>query len=240
MAKKFLTIDGKHFEIAYEILNPNQPQSIVFLHGWGSNKEIMKQAFGRYFTDFTHLYIDLPGFGQSQNTYILDTQKYADMMRIFLDSLGIQDAMIVGHSFGGKIATLLAPKELVLLSSAGIVCPKSLKVKIKIFIAKTLRRLGLSSRALRSSDADGLNEAMYQTFKNVVDEDFTSVFSTFSSRAYIFWGNQDRATPLKSGQIIHRLISNSAFKSFDGDHYFFLHYGGEIQQQILEWRDRLE
>lgn len=240
MAKKFLSLDEGHFEIAYEILNHNSEETLVFLHGWGSNKELMKQAFSPYFRDFNHLYIDLPGFGQSQNATILNTQKYAKIIRLFLESLKLDNGVIVGHSFGGKVATLLAPKELVLLSSAGIVCDKPLKIKLKIMLAKILKKLKINSNLLRSNDAYGLNEAMYQTFKNVVDEDFSQVFASSSSQAYILWGNQDKATPLSSGEKICSLFQKSKFRSFDGDHYFFLSHAKEIEEQILKWREELE
>jgi pimeloyl-ACP methyl ester carboxylesterase len=36
------------FDISYDIVNPKNNDVIVFLHGWGSNKNIMKQAFAPY------------------------------------------------------------------------------------------------------------------------------------------------------------------------------------------------
>ncbi len=236
LAKKFLDFEGEKFEIAYEMILNQRQEWLVFLHGWGSNKEIMQQAFGKLFLDFNHLYIDLPGFGQSENHIVLDTHRYAKLIKHFLQVLRVENAIIVGHSFGGKIATLIEPKELVLLSSAGIVPPKSLKVKIKIGLAKCLKFLGISCKRLRSRDADSLSEEMYQTFKNVVDEDFSSIFSSSDCRAYIFWGRQDMATPLSSGQKITSLIKGSKFKVLEGDHYFFLYHSKEIERQILEWR----
>lgn len=236
LAKKLVEFDGSQFEIAYELLNSHQTKSIVFLHGWGSNKELMMQAFSQCFLDFNHLYIDLPGFGRSYNENVLDTNQYAQIIQKFLNILGLEVQMIVGHSFGGKIATLLMPKELVLLSTAGIVCPKSFFVRSKIILAKLSKKIGISFKGLRSKDANHLNDGMYETFKKVVDEDFSPHFSTCSSKAYIFWGKQDRATPLSSGELIHSLIKESFFAPFDGDHYFFLHYPREIEKQILRWR----
>lgn len=194
------------------------------------------QAFDRCFLDCNHLYIDLPGFGQSHNACVLDTHRYAQIMRSFFSLLELDIDIIIGHSFGGKIATLLAPSELVLLSTAGIVVPKSPLVRGKILLAKLAKKMRISSKALRSKDADSLNEAMYETFKNVVDEDFRPEFSACSSRAYIFWGKQDSATPLASGELIHSLMKESFFRPLDGDHYFFLNHPAEIERRILEWR----
>ena len=69
---------------------------------------------------------------------------------------------------------------------------------------------------------------MYSTFKNVVDEDFSQKFKNYNGKTTIFWGKSDTATSIASGKIIHKLISNSRFYDFDGDHYFFLKHAQEI------------
>jgi pimeloyl-ACP methyl ester carboxylesterase len=140
----------------------------------------------------------------------------------------------VGHSFGGKVALLLDPTVLVLLSSAGIYMPKSLKVQTKIALFKTLKLFGLSK--LRSKfvadDAKELNEYMYQTFKNVVNEDFSDEFSKYDGKALICWGKEDTATPLSAGKKIHSLIKDSTFAVYAGDHYFFMQNAEDIAQKI--------
>jgi len=227
MALKSIDYFGKKFEISYEIVNKDKEKAILFLHGWGSNKELMKQAFSQYFDDFYQIYVDLPGFGNSKNNYILTTKDYANIIQIFLFktlNLNPQSITIVGHSFGGKVATLLNPKNLVLLSSAGIIEKKPLKVRLKIKLAKILNSLGLNSvtKIFRSKDVEKMDEVMYQTFKNVVDEDFSDIFSSFKNKALIFWGIEDKAVSLNSGKKIASLIKNSKFFQLSGEHYFFL------------------
>lgn len=234
MAIKNLDFDNKTFEISYEIVNPTASKDIVFLHGWGSNKDIMKSAFSSYLSDFRHIYIDLPGFGKSQNRYILTTKDYANITLKFLELLNSSKDIILGHSYGGKIATLLSPQNLVLLSSAGIIEPKPLKVKLKITLAKLLNFFGLKNitKRFRSKDVHNLSENMYATFKNVVNEDFSSNFENFSSNALIFWGKRDSATSLESGKKIANLIKNSTFEAFEGDHYFFIRNAKDIAKRI--------
>jgi len=72
VAVKRIEVDGKKFDISYEIVNPNNEKNIIFLHGWGANKEIMK-VFKEDFPEYKQVYIDLPGFGKSRNDYILTT-----------------------------------------------------------------------------------------------------------------------------------------------------------------------
>lgn len=235
MAKRVVAYKGVEFEISYEIFNPNQEKTIVFLHGWGSNKEVMKCGFSHILSDFKHLYLDLPGFGNSPNSQIISTQDYAHIIKLFLDSFSFEYEMIAGHSFGGKVATLLSPKKLILLSSAGIVCPKPLGVRLKIIFAKILKTLKIPNTLFRSQDASGLNPAMYEVFKSVVDEDFSPIFSSCPSKALLLWGREDSATPLSSGEKIASLIKGSVLEVLEGDHYFFLKNPKEVERLLLKW-----
>jgi len=203
MAIRDIEIDNKKFSISYEILNPDKQINIIFLHGWGSNKEIMK-VFSENFEEFRHIYIDLPGFGKSSNDYVLTTFDYAKIIDKFLKELNIKKDIIIGHSFGGKVATLLEPDLLVLLASAGIVLPKPLNVKMKIKFYKFLKAIGLSSfrNFFVSEDVRGMSENMYETFKNVVDEDFSDIFSKYKGDVLIFGGEEDTAVPKEAIQII--------------------------------------
>ncbi|MFW3412572.1 alpha/beta fold hydrolase [Aliarcobacter butzleri] len=234
MAIKNIVIDNKIFDISYEIINPSATKDIIFLHGWGSNKDIMKSAFSRYLKDFRHIYIDLPGFGKSPNEYVLTTNDYVNITSEFLKLLHSSKEFIAGHSYGGKVATLLNPQNLILLSSAGILEEKPFDVKLKIFFAKVLNFLGLRNitKRFRSKDVDKMSENMYATFKNVVNEDFSSYFSDFSNKAFIFWGKDDKATSLESGQKIANLIKKSTFEAFEGDHYFFIKKAKNICERI--------
>ena len=145
MAMKTFQHDQHTYNISYEIVNPSAKHDIVILHGWGSNKEIMKQAFEPYMSKFRHIYIDLPGFGGSTNHAVLDTAEYTRVLEVFFELIGAKKEIIVGHSFGGKVATLLNPNLLVLLSSAGIKLPKPLNVIMKIKLTKLANTLGLGA-----------------------------------------------------------------------------------------------
>jgi len=224
MAVKEVKYGGKIYRISYETVNPAHKDVALFLHGWGANKEIMKKAFGTYFKDFRHVYVDMPGFGASSMHGALATKDYAKIIKSFLDELGASPKIIFGHSFGGKVATLLNPEYLALLSSAGIVAKKPLWVRFKIALFKFLKLFGLGFlyKFFATKDVKGMSKTMYETLKNVVDEDFSSKFADFGGKAFIFWGEEDKATPIKSGERVSRLIKNSEFHALKGDHFFFL------------------
>lgn len=234
MAIKTVHYRDATFSISYEILNPNQSSDVIFLHGWGSSKKLMKQAFAKTLSSFRHIYIDMPGFGGSNCDSALETTDYAVIMELFLTQIDAHKNVILGHSFGGKVATLLNPELLVLVASAGILVPKSLKVRTKIALFKLLKFTGFAS--LRSlfvaPDAKGMSESMYQTFKNVVNEDFTQRFKAYNGKALLCFGKTDTATPLWSGEVIRSLIHDSRLVAYEGDHYFLLQEGALIGREI--------
>ena len=236
MAVKSIQFKQHTFDISYEIVHPEAKVDLIVLHGWGSNKNLMKQSFGNYMNGFRHIYIDLPGFGNSTCSMELTTVDVARIVELLLIHINAQKDIILGHSFGGKVALLLEPKILVLVSSAGIYQEKSLKVKTKIALFKLLKVFGFSK--LRSlfvaDDAKQLSEYMYQTFKNVVNEDFSDEFAKYEGRALLFWGREDTATPLSAARKIHELTKDSRLEVYDGDHYFFMNHAEEISKIIEE------
>jgi len=236
MASKNIKINNQSYNIVYDITNINNNKTIVFLHGWGSNKKVMKQSFQNELSNYKHIYIDMPGFGKSINEdYILTTKEYANIIKEFLKSLNISADIIAGHSFGGKVATLLNPPLLVLLSSAGVIEDKSAKTLLTIRLAKIFNKFGLGkvTKMLRSKDVNMMSQNMYETFKNVVDEDFSQTFKNYEGKALLFWGETDTATTLSSGKIMHSLIKNSQFYSYDDGHYFFMKNHNDVSKKIL-------
>ncbi len=258
MAITNLRYKNADFELSYELLNLDKEPILLILHGWGASKELMQSAFKDKFQNYKHLYIDLCGFGKSSAPLILNSFDYALILKLFLAQKSLAPALLMGHSFGGKLCALLSLenedfssfckknlkgdlkenlnenlnfnvlnsnlKALILLSSAGILKQKSLKVRFKIKFFKTLKKLGLGhfGKFFASKDALGLNALMYETFKNVVNENFSEVFKKIHTKSFIFWGIDDEATPLRSGEKMHALIKNSKFYTLKGDHFFFL------------------
>ena len=235
MAIKDIKYQNTTIRISYTKINRDVEKNMIFLHGWGSNKELMAMAFKESFMGFNHIYIDLPGFGGSDTTIFLNSYDYANVIKLFLQEMRInkeKNNIVVGHSFGGKIALLL-DYEIILLSSAGILLPKPFSVRAKIMLSKILKfRIfkAINSNFLKAKDAEGLNPIMYEIFKHVVNEDFSKEYANFSHKATIFWGKEDTATPLESFHKITALMPKARAFLMEGDHYFFLKQADKIQE----------
>lgn len=79
-------------------------ETIVFLHGFGCDINAWQHQFEYFSKDYKTVFIDLPGYGQSDKPrveYSLDF--YADAVKNVLDTLGVQKAVLIGHSLGTAI-----------------------------------------------------------------------------------------------------------------------------------------
>jgi pimeloyl-ACP methyl ester carboxylesterase len=234
MALRECLYNGRRFDIGYDIVNPDRKRSILFLHGWGSDRDIMRNCFGTLLPDMKHIYVDMPGFGRSPNGEFLTTDDYAGIVTQFMSDISTTPDIVVGHSFGGKVATLMNPPCIVLLSSAGVRVPKPLSVRVKISLYRLFKPLGGSflRKLFVSSDAKGMNDGMYETFKYTVNEDFEEKFSLLNGKCLLYWGREDTATPLWTAERIKERVDGAKLFVLDGGHYFFLEHAGEIASGI--------
>ncbi len=94
------------------ILGPVGGPPAVALHGLGGNTEQMLPALDAVAEHYglrTYA-IDLPNHGRSCKVGIFDFQVrcFADLILETVTALGIEPTVVIGHSFGGQLAALLA------------------------------------------------------------------------------------------------------------------------------------
>jgi pimeloyl-ACP methyl ester carboxylesterase len=235
MAIKRVNFKGTQLNLSYLLLNQEKEDSILFLHGWGANKELMKNSFKAFFKDYCHIYLDFPGFGGSSVNEAMNSYDIKKVTEEFLLVINKTPQIVIGHSLGGKIALLLNPKNLVLLSNSGIVLPKRFSVRLKIKLFKMFKFLGLDRfyKLFASKDVKGMSSVMYETFKKVVNEDMSGHFKDYEGRAVIFWGKDDETMPIAAAHKINSLVKNSTLFELEGDHFFFLDKGGLIEKLTI-------
>ena len=113
---------------------------IVLLHGWGQNIEMM-QGLGNQFINTNRIIIvDLPGYGKSEEPKeVWTVDDYVLFLKELLDKLHVDNPIIIGHSFGGKIGLLYATKynvkKLICLASPYKKNVKKLSLKTKLLKA---------------------------------------------------------------------------------------------------------
>src|SRR4029453_5611797 len=87
---------------------PREKPTIVFLHGFAASMHWWTPLAERLKNDFHLIRIDLLGHGGSEKPgsgYSMEHQ--ARQVALALSTLGVQHAIIAGHSMGGIVATAL-------------------------------------------------------------------------------------------------------------------------------------
>jgi len=99
-----ITADSTAYAVNQE---PEGAHTLVLVHGAGGNRlhwpgELRRLPGATVYT------LDLPGHGRSGERGRDTVEGYAEAVVEFLDRLGIERAVVVGHSMGGAIALTLA------------------------------------------------------------------------------------------------------------------------------------
>lgn len=156
--------------------------TLVFLHGWGQNIEMMK-PIGDKIKNNRIIIIDLPGFGNSpEPKTIWSMYDYADMVHELLESLDVSNPILLGHSFGGKISLIYASKyktnKLVLFGSPFKQNIKKLSTKTKVL--KSLKKVpglnkleGFAKKHIGSRDYKQASPFMRKILVDHVNLDIT-------------------------------------------------------------------
>jgi len=93
--------------VHYEVMGRGRP--LAFIHGWLGSWRYWVPAMEGLSVGYRAYALDLWGFGDSDNVaryYSIDA--YVDLLREFLDRLGIHRVALVGHALGGVVALRFA------------------------------------------------------------------------------------------------------------------------------------
>lgn len=89
--------------VHYEQVGRGRP--VIFLHGWLGSWQYWEPAMSAAGQSFRAYSVDFLGFGYSSNrTQQSGIETYSRQVIQFMNALGIDQAMLVGHSMGGMVA----------------------------------------------------------------------------------------------------------------------------------------
>jgi len=214
--------------------------TIVLLHGWGQNIEMMKPIGDKFKKDNRIVIVDLPGFGLSEEPKEVWTlNDYVNCIRKLLDKLKIEKPILIGHSFGGKISLLYASmyevEKLVLFGSPFKQEIKKLSTKTKIlkFLKKVplINKLeGFAKKHIGSTDYKNASEVMRKILVEHVNLDIEEDVKKISCPTLLLWGTMDSEVPVERAYELEKLIKDSGVVTYEGcSHYAYLE---RLQQTI--------
>lgn len=236
--EKNVLIKGLKFH--YTVCGSGAP--LILMHGWGCNLTTLA-SIENVAKDFHTVYnVDFPGFGDSQEpSTIWGVEEYTRLIEEFVKLENIENPILLGHSFGGRVGILYSSRnkvdKLILVDAAGVKPHRSLKYYFKVYTYKLGKRLmpliyGKKKaqerieemRARRgSSDYNNATPVMRAILSRVVNEDLQHCMPLIKAPTLLVWGENDTATPLSDAKTMEKLIPNAGLVSFPGcGHYSFL------------------
>lgn len=231
-------------KIFYKVKGTGFP--VIFLHGWGCDSSIFDVFADVVSVKYQAVSLDFPGFGQSaEPETIWGVEDYTFMLEAFVRDNGFGAPVLIGHSFGGRVAILYSSrnevKSVVLTDAAGVKPKRSLKYYLKVYSYKFMRKvtetfLGKEKAAARieaarrksgSADYRNATPKMRAVLSKVVNEDLCRHMPSIEAPVLLFWGENDTATPLADARKMEKLIPDAGLVVVPGaGHFAFLEARG--------------
>lgn len=81
---------------------------LIFVHGAGANHKVWKEQLKTFSAGYRAIAIDLPGHRKSDPLPSeISIERYASFVDGFLNALGLEEAVVSGHSMGGAVCIQL-------------------------------------------------------------------------------------------------------------------------------------
>jgi len=242
---------GEKMTITYRIYG-NHGEKIILLPGWGEVFTTLLPLIHELEKDYIVYVVDYPGFHHCPlPTKDLTIYDYAITILEWLEKENIENPILIGHSFGGRISILLSGyyhypiEKIILMGAAGIKPIKTWKEKKRVFeyklfkfiVTKFKRKknqekyLKVLRKIYGSSDYQELDQALRKTFVQVVDLRY--YLKDVSSDVLLLWGELDTSTPIHDAYLMKEQIKNSTLKTWaNAGHFCYMDNFDECVKEI--------
>lgn len=226
-----MTINIRNININY--IQYGSGSDVVLLHGWGQNIAMMKPIGDRLQKNYRITILDFPGFGESEEPKTaLTVYDYCEILEELLKKLKVKKPVIMGHSFGGRIAIIYASRneveKVVLFGSPCI--RKEVKPSLKLRMLKSLKKIpginkleGFAKNHMGSRDYKNASEIMKKILVNVVNEDLSECAKKINVPTLLIWGDRDTEAPVEDAKELEKIIPDAGLIVLpNSTHYAYL------------------
>ena len=238
MGEEFVRVRG--VRVHYLEAGRDGAADLLLIHGLGGSIESWSEVFDRLAEMFHVIAVDLPGYGSSDKPDAPYTMEYfGGVLRSFIDALGLDRVILVGHSMGGAVAIKAYSRcegrigGLILIDCAGVSGAAAevirrymgdgwtLESLRRLYLERIIGRLGeLDEEKLRrtwierrgSPSLNAYLRALESLSKPIPEEEIRGI----RAPTLILWGSDDGLTPLEDGVRLNRLIAGSRLVVIEG------------------------
>ena len=257
--------------IRLRVLEAGAGPTLMLVHGLSASHDIWEHVVDEFSDRYHVVALDLPGHGESDKPdapYTIDF--YAGVVRTLARELGIEQAIVVGSSLGGKIAIELAcwyPRfvRALILSAPAAEYARGLRpfgkaiqalsrpVVMRIALERALEqtfhdrlRMGHLTRQkllrarLDADDFPAFARAVARSVGGVLAAE-TQPLARITQPVLAVWGRQDRIVPARRALELMRGIPHAELRLIDAcGHVAMLEQPGEFNRYVDEFLDTLD
>ena len=245
-----MIIDINGISTYYEEHGSPEGEPVLVLPGWMAKASLYRSVADAIPDRYRVILLDLPGFtgDTPEPPKAWDLEDFADFVRDFILSMGLQELTLMGHSFGGRIIIKLlsrpslpfAVKRLVLIDAAGIrhPLPESVKRKQKLFaFAKKFmsdKQIERYRQTHGSADYRAASPIMRECMVRAINEDLTDLLPKVTPETLLVWGTADTATPISDGELMERMMPDAGLARIEGAGHFSFADAPLLFKRIME------
>jgi pimeloyl-ACP methyl ester carboxylesterase len=209
---------------------PGKGPPIIFIHGGGNDWHEWKNNLAFFAGRFQVYALDLPGFGLSQSPSAPISRSWmTTFLKDFMDTLGIQNTYLIGHSMGAMISIAFAAQY-----------PESVK-KLVLIAASGLGKMSRKGRCLfsvfhRIDQWQGKKRGPKYSVGPIEEWLVIDQLAKIESPTLIIWGQNDLYLPVYQSRTAQSLIPGSQLHIFPHcGHAPQREYPAEFNRLVLQF-----
>lgn len=245
-----MEIKIEDLNVNYKISGPGGRAKVaVILQGWGTDMSIYDSVASAINDRYRVVQLDLPGFGDSDEPPTAwSVDEFCDFFCKFMHEIKVKKAVLIGHSYGGRMAIKMAARsdagnlpfeisKIILVDSAGVMPERSASQNFKVRRFKAIKKF-LTAEPIHSlfpevidywlskqgsEDYKKASPVMKACLVKAVNEDLKDIMPSVKQETLLIWGSEDPDTPVSDAHIMEDLMPNAALVTLEGaGHYSFL------------------
>jgi pimeloyl-ACP methyl ester carboxylesterase len=232
--------------------------NLIILPGWGGSHETWQDFVDFIRKDFESVtVIDLPCFGTEPCPEdVWGVEEYTDFVEKKIKKLKLDNIVLLGHSFGGQVATNFVAKnhkivDRLILSGAAVFRPKYTKKRMILGIIAKFGKIIFKMpfiekfsvfarkafyRTIGSRDYDEANGIKQEIFKKIIRQDLRHRLDKINTPTLVLWGKKDKYIHVKFAKKIHKRLPNSQLKIIKrAGHGLHIYNKKDIKKYILKF-----
>lgn len=223
-------IDYKYY------FNDENKDTILLIHGWNTTSLYMEGFIKAFSTSYNIINVDL--FNKLNKPYKIEN--FLDDLNYIIRQHSYNKLVIIGHSFGGKLAYFYSKKyhvdKLVLIAPSLVKPRKKLIKYIKVKLYKWLSKHNLKIPKFLKGSKDYVQAKGYlkQTFL-LCHNKYIKFINDNAPQTLVIGFDKDQQVKKYQIRKIKKYIPSSIIKFYPGNHFAYLDYIKEIRIDFDEY-----